>query len=217
VLELHGRRLVRVQAKNSLARQGNLSLEYIVEAFLNTALVVALGEMGDKTQLLALLLAARYRKPWPIVLGILLATIASMGITAWLGSFVSHLIPPQLLRWVLVVMFFGVALWTLLPEKDDDEAHALKSSASLVLTAFTTFLLAELGDKSQAATFVMAAKYQQFLPVMAGSTLGEMLAIVPAVFLGKTTAQWLPLKSVRIAAAGVFAALGVWVLLFGLG
>jgi putative Ca2+/H+ antiporter (TMEM165/GDT1 family) len=188
-----------------------------LEAFLNTTLVVALGEMGDKTQLLALLLAARYRKPWPIVLGILIATIASMGITAWLGSFVSHLIPQDVLRWVLVVMFFAVALWTLKPEQDDDdETHALKSSASLVLTAFTTFLLAELGDKSQAATFVMAAKYQQFIPVMAGSTLGEMMAIVPAVFLGKTTAEWLPLKWVRLAAALVFAALGCWVLVFGL-
>jgi putative Ca2+/H+ antiporter (TMEM165/GDT1 family) len=188
-----------------------------LEAFFNTTLVVALGEMGDKTQLLALLLAARYRKPWPIVLGILLATIASMGVTAWLGSFVSHLIPQEVLRWVLVVMFFGVALWTLKPEGDDaDETHALKSSASLVLTAFTTFLLAELGDKSQAATFVMAAKYQQFLPVMAGSSLGEMLAIVPAVFLGKTTAAWLPLKWVRVAAAAVFAALGCWVLVYGL-
>jgi putative Ca2+/H+ antiporter (TMEM165/GDT1 family) len=189
-----------------------------MEAFLNTALVVALGEMGDKTQLLALVLAARYRKPWPIVLGILLATLASMGITAWLGSFVSHLIPPEVLRWVLVAMFFAVAIWTLIPEHDDDdETRALKSSASLVLTAFTTFMLAELGDKSQAATFVMAAKYQQFAPVMAGSTLGEMLAIVPAVFLGKTTAQWLPLKWVRLAAAILFAGLGCWVLAFGLG
>jgi putative Ca2+/H+ antiporter (TMEM165/GDT1 family) len=189
-----------------------------MEAFFNTALVVALGEVGDKTQLLALLLAARYRKPWPIVFGILLATLLSMGITAWLGSFVSHLVPLKILRWILVTMFFAVAAWTLMPERlDEKDLHALKSSAGLVVTAFTTFLLAELGDKSQAATFLMAAKYQQFGPVMAGSILGEMLAIVPAVLLGKTTAQWVPLKWVRIAAAAVFAALGCWVLIFGPG
>jgi putative Ca2+/H+ antiporter (TMEM165/GDT1 family) len=189
----------------------------MLEAFLNTTLVVALGEMGDKTQLLALLLAARYRKPWPIVAGILLATIASMGLTAWVGSFVAHLIPQGVLRWVLVAMFFAVAIWTLIPEQDEGEHEpAFKSSASLVLTAFTTFLLAELGDKSQAATFVMAAKYQQFAAVAAGSTLGEMLAIVPAVFLGQTTARWVPLKWIRLAAAAVFAVLGVWLLIFGL-
>ncbi len=189
-----------------------------MEAFFNTALVVALGEMGDKTQMLALLLAARYRRPWLIVLGILLATLVSMGITAWLGAFASHLLPTSVLRWILVAMFFAIAIWTLIPEHDDDdEVPPLKSTAGLILTAFVTFLLAELGDKSQAATFVMAAKYQQFAPVMAGSTVGEMIAIVPAVLLGKTTAQWLPLKWVRIAAAVVFALLGCWILIFGLG
>lgn len=188
-----------------------------MEAFFNTALVVALGEMGDKTQMLALLLAARYRKPWPITLGILLATVVSMGVTAWLGAYVSQLFPTPLLRWILVVMFFAVALWTVMPErKNAEDEPAFKSSASLILTAFATFLLAELGDKSQAATFLMAAKYQQFAAVMAGSTFGEMLAIVPAVLLGKTTAQWLPLHWVRIAAACVFAALGCWLLVFGL-
>lgn len=189
-----------------------------MEAFLNTCLVVALGEMGDKTQVLALLLAARYSKPWPIAFGILLATVLSMGITALLGTFVSHLIPANWLRWILVGMFLSVAAWTLIPEQDSEEhTPAFKSSANLVLIAFVTFLMAEMGDKSQAATFVMAAKYQQFGPVMAGSTLGEMLAIVPAVLLGKTTAQWIPLKWVRIAAACLFAALGCWILVFGLG
>ncbi|OGB22176.1 MAG: hypothetical protein A3I66_17525 [Burkholderiales bacterium RIFCSPLOWO2_02_FULL_57_36] len=189
-----------------------------MEAFLNTALVVALGEMGDKTQLLALLLAARYRRPWIIAAGILLATLVSMGLTAWLGSFASHLLPPSVLRWILVAMFFAIAIWTLVPEKEESEqVPAFKSSANLMLTAFLTFLLAELGDKSQVATFAMAAKYQEFSSVLAGSVLGEMTAIVPAVLLGKTTAQWLPLKWVRIAAAAVFAALGGWVLVFGLG
>lgn len=189
-----------------------------MEAFFNTALIVALGEMGDKTQVLALLLAARYRKPWPIAGGILLATVLSMGITAWLGAFVSHVFSTSVLRWILVAMFLAVAVWTLMPEHEsDDDVPAFKSSTSLVLTAFTTFLLAELGDKSQAATFLMAAKYNDFPLVMAGSVVGEMAAIVPAVLLGKTTAQWLPLKWVRIAAACVFAALGCWLLVFGLG
>ena len=188
-----------------------------MEAFFNTALVVALGEMGDKTQLLALLLAVRYRRPWIIAFGILLATLLSMGLTAWLGTFASHLLPQSALRWILVAMFFAIAVWTLVPEREEpDQGPAFKSSANLMLTAFLTFLLAELGDKSQVATFAMAAKYQEFSTVLAGSVTGEMLAIVPAILLGKTTAQWLPLKWVRIAAAAVFAALGCWVLVFGL-
>lgn len=188
-----------------------------MEAFLNSTLIVALGEMGDKTQVLALLLAARYRRPWPIIIGIFLATLLWMGVTAWLGAFVSHLFPPAVLRWVLVVMFFAVAIWSLLPEHDDDEDEPVfKSSHSLILTAFITFLLAEMGDKSQAATFVLAAKYQDITSVMAGATVGEMLAIVPAVLLGKSTAQWLPVKWVRIAAAAIFAGLGCWILFFGL-
>ena len=189
-----------------------------MDAFFNTALVVALGEMGDKTQVLALLLAIRYRRPWLIALGILLATLVSMGITAWLGAFASHLLPLSILRWILVTMFFGIAIWTLIPEREEhDQAPAFKFSASLILTAFLTFLLAEMGDKSQIATFAMAAKYQQFSSVLAGSIIGEMLAIVPVLLLGKTTAQWLPLKWVQIAAAAVFAGLGGWILLFGLG
>ena len=189
-----------------------------MEALLNSAAVVALGEMGDKTQILAMLLAIRYHRPLPILIGILLATILSMGITALVGSSLAQLVPAELLRWLLVVMFFAVAIWTLIPEKDDDDDDEvpIKTSGNLVLIAFITFLLAELGDKSQLATLVMAAKYQNFTLVMLGSTLGEMLAIAPAVLLGKTTAQWIPLKWIRIAAAALFAGLGLWVLLFGL-
>ena len=189
-----------------------------MEALLNSAAVVALGEMGDKTQILAMLLAIRYHRPLPILGGILLATLLSMGVTALIGSGIAHLIPENLLRWLLVAMFFAVAIWTLIPENDDDDDDeiSVKTSGNLVLIAFITFLLAELGDKSQLATLVMAAKYQDFALVMAGSTLGEMLAIAPAVVLGKTTAQWVPLKWIRIAAAALFAGLGFWVMLFGL-
>jgi putative Ca2+/H+ antiporter (TMEM165/GDT1 family) len=189
-----------------------------IEAFSNTAVIVAIGEMGDKTQVLALLLAARYRKPWPVALGVLIATVLSMGVTSWLGAFMSNLIPLAVLRWILVAMFFAVAVWTLIPEREaEGESLKMKSSASLVLTAFITFLLAEMGDKSQAATFLLAAKYHQVAWVMAGSSIGLMCSILPAIFLGKTTANWLPLKWVRLVAAGIFALLGSWVLIFGLG
>lgn len=189
-----------------------------MEAFLNTAAVVGLGEMGDKTQVLALLLAVRYRRTLPILAGIFIATLLTMGVTALLGTTLSSLVPAYILRWLLVAMFAGVAIWTLIPENDDDDDDEIadKSSTSLVLTAFITFILAELGDKSQIATLLMAAKYGEFTHVMAGATLGEMIAISPAVLLGKTTAQWIPLHWVRIAAAALFAALGAWIALFGL-
>jgi putative Ca2+/H+ antiporter (TMEM165/GDT1 family) len=191
----------------------------IGEAFFNTAAVVAIGEMGDKTQVLALLLAARYRRPWPVAGGVLVATLIAMTATAWLGAFASQLLPPHVLRWVLVVMFFAVAAWCLVPEKEEEEDKVAlpMSSAKLVLTSCVTFMLAEMGDKSQAATFLLAAKYHAVWAVMAGSTTGLMLSIAPAIMLGKTTADWLPLKLVRIAAAVVFAALGVWLLVVGIG
>ena len=190
-----------------------------MEAFLNTAAVVALGEMGDKTQVLALLLAVRYQRSLPILIGIFIATLLTMSVTALVGTTFSSFIPTAVLRWLLVVMFLGIAVWTLIPEDDDDdeEVSSLKSSASLIFTAFLTFLFAELGDKSQIATLIMAAKYGDFTSVMAGSTIGEMLAITPAVLLGKTTAQWMPVVWIRVAAAAVFAAMGVWILIFGLG
>ena len=189
-----------------------------MEAFLNTAVVVALGEMGDKTQVLALLLAVRYQRSLPILIGIFIATLLTMSVTALVGTTFSSFIPAAVLRWILVAMFLGIAIWTLIPEDDDDEEELpLKSSVSLIFTAFITFLLAELGDKSQIATLIMAAKYGDFTSVMAGSTIGEMLAITPAVLLGKTTAQWIPVVWIRIAAAAIFAAMGVWILIVGLG
>jgi putative Ca2+/H+ antiporter (TMEM165/GDT1 family) len=189
-----------------------------MDAFLNTAVVVALGEMGDKTQVLALLLAVRYQRSLPILIGIFIATLLTMSVTALVGTTFSSFIPAAVLRWLLVVMFLGIAIWTLIPEDDDDEEELpLKSSVSLIFTAFITFLLAELGDKSQIATLIMAAKYGDFTSVMAGSTIGEMLAITPAVLLGKTTAQWIPVVWIRIAAAAIFAAMGVWILIVGLG
>ncbi len=188
-----------------------------MEAFINTALLVGVGEMGDKTQLLALLLAVRYQRSLPILGGIFLATLLTMAVTAAIGTTIAAFVPPAMLRWLLVVMFFAIAAWTLVPEGDDDDDDVPdKSTHGLVLTAFITFILAELGDKSQIATLVMAARYGDVTSVLAGATLGEMLAIAPAVLLGKTTAQWIPMKWVRIAAATLFASLGTWLLVFGL-
>ena len=188
-----------------------------MEAFINTALLVGIGEMGDKTQLLALLLAVRYRRSLPILGGIFIATLLTMSVTAVVGSTIAAFLPPSMLRWLLVAMFFAIAAWTLVPEGDDDEDEVpAKSTHSLILTAFITFILAELGDKSQIATLIMAARYGDFPNVLGGATLGEMLAISPAVLLGKTTAQWIPMKWVRMVAAALFAALGTWVLVFGL-
>ncbi len=188
-----------------------------MEAFFNTALLVGVGEMGDKTQLLALLLAVRYRRSLPILGGIFAATLLTMAVTAIVGSTIAAFLPPALLRWMLVAMFFAIAVWTLVPEGDDDEDDLpAKSTHGLMLTAFITFILAELGDKSQIATLVMAARYGDVGQVLAGATLGEMIAISPAVLLGKTTAQWIPMKWIRMAAAALFAALGAWVLVFGL-
>ncbi len=190
-----------------------------MEAFINSTAVVALGEMGDKTQVLALLLAIRYQRILPIMAGIFIATLLTMGITAFVGTTFSSFVPTAVLRWLLVAMFVGIAVWTLIPEDDDDDDDdevPLKSSTSLIITAFITFYVAELGDKSQIATLIVAAKYGDFISVMSGATMGEMLAIMPAVLLGKTTAQWIPLAWVRVAAACVFAAMGIWIGLFGL-
>ena len=190
-----------------------------MEAFINSTAVVALGEMGDKTQVLALLLAIRYQRILPIMAGIFIATLLTMGITAFVGTTFSSFVPTAVLRWLLVAMFVGIAVWTLIPEDDDDDDDdevPLKSSTSLIITAFITFYVAELGDKSQIATLIVAAKYGDFISVMSGATMGEMLAIMPAVLLGKTTAQWIPLAWVRVAAACVFAAMGIWIGFFGL-
>lgn len=184
-----------------------------MEAFLNSLALVGLGELGDKTQVVALLLAMRYKKPWPIILGILAATLVAMGSATALGVFLGQQLDPPLLRWILGIAFIGVAIWTLVPEQENEDALAVpRPTHALIITAFIAFLLAELGDKSQAATFVLAAKYQTPWPVLAGSVLGEMLAIVPAVLVGKTTAAFISPKIVQWTAAALFAVLGLWML-----
>lgn len=177
---------------------------------------VALAEIGDKTQLLALLLAARFRKPWPIVAGILVATLLNHALAAWFGTLVAQWLNPDVLRWVVAISFLAVAVWTLKPDKLDDEDGALPARGAFVATTIA-FFLAEIGDKTQVATVLLAAKYQPFWEVVAGTTLGMLVANVPVVLLGSRLADRLPLKTARTVAAIVFLALAAWVGLRGLG
>lgn len=177
---------------------------------------VALAEIGDKTQLLALLLAARFRKPWPIVAGILVATLLNHALAAWFGTLVAQWLTPEVLRWVVAISFLAVAVWTLKPDKLDDEDSALPARSAFVATTIA-FFLAEIGDKTQVATVLLAARYHPFWEVVAGTTLGMLLANVPVVLLGSRLADRLPLKTARIVAAMVFLALAFWVGVRGLG
>ncbi len=174
---------------------------------------VALSEIGDKTQLLALLLAARFRKPLPIIGGILAATLLNHAVSAWLGSLVAQWLTPGVLRWVVAASFIGIALWTLKPDTLEDDAP-LPAHGAFVATAIA-FFLAEIGDKTQVATALLATKYSPLWQVISGTTLGMLIADVPVVLLGARFAHRLPLKTARIVASLVFLALGLWVALRG--
>jgi putative Ca2+/H+ antiporter (TMEM165/GDT1 family) len=186
-----------------------------VEAFLVSTGIVALGEMGDKTQLLALMLAARFRKPWPIVAGILVATLANHALAGWVGEWVSRALGPDLLRWIIGGSFLAMAVWMLIPDKADD-VEGGQARWGVFGTTVVAFFLAEMGDKTQIATVALAARYGDLVPVVAGSTLGLMLANVPAVFLGDKVATWVPMRVVHVVSAVIFALLGV-LTLFNVG
>jgi putative Ca2+/H+ antiporter (TMEM165/GDT1 family) len=181
----------------------------------STALVsagtVALAEIGDKTQLLALLLAARFRKPWPIIGGMLVATLLNHALAGWLGMLVAQWLTPQVLRWIVAGSFFAIALWTLKPDTLDKDVPLPTHGA--FVTTVVAFFLAEIGDKTQVATVLLAAKYSPLWQVVAGTTFGMLLANVPVVMLGSRFADRLPLRAARIAGALLFFALGLWVLL----
>jgi putative Ca2+/H+ antiporter (TMEM165/GDT1 family) len=183
-----------------------------MEAFLVSTGIVALAEIGDKTQLLAFILAAKFRKPIPIVLGILVATLANHAVAGLLGSWITTLLGPETLRWVLGVSFIAMALWTLIPDKFD-EKDAKLARFGVFNTTLIAFFLAEMGDKTQVATVALAAQYQAVLQVVAGTTLGMMIANVPAVLLGDRIAGRLPVRTVHFIAAALFAILGVATLL----
>jgi len=183
-----------------------------LEAFLISTGIVALAEIGDKTQLLAFVLAAKFRKPVPIVAGILVATIANHGFAGALGSWLTSFASPEVLRWVLGLSFLGMAAWTLIPDTFDEDAARL-GGRGVFVTTLVAFFFAEMGDKTQIATVALAAQYRAFYSVVAGTTLGMMLANVPAVYLGERIAHRVPVKVVHVVAACLFAVLGIATLL----
>lgn len=170
--------------------------------------IVALAEIGDKTQLLSFVLAARYRRPTPIILGILVATLFNHGLAGALGQLVTDWLRPEVLRWVLAVSFLAMAVWTLIPDKLD-ESDARLPRLGVFGATLVAFFLAEMGDKTQVATVALAAKYDAFFQVVLGTTLGMMIANVPAVLLGDRIAHRMPVRLIHFVAAAVFAILGV--------
>jgi putative Ca2+/H+ antiporter (TMEM165/GDT1 family) len=183
-----------------------------MEAFFVSTGIVALAEIGDKTQLLAFVLAAKFRRPLPIVAAIFVATIANHAFAAAVGSWITGLLGPDILRWVLGVSFLAMAAWTLVPDKIDDDDVPL-AKYGVFLTTLIAFFAAEMGDKTQVATVALAARYHSLMAVVCGTTLGMMLANVPAVYLGDRIAGRVSLKLVHGIAAAVFAVLGVATLL----
>lgn len=175
--------------------------------------VVALAEIGDKTQLLALVLAARWRRPVPIILGILAATVLNHALAGVVGAWLSAAIGPQAMRWILGLSFLAMAAWILVPDKVDDGAAAREPRHGVFLATLVAFFLVEMGDKTQIATVALAAKYTALWAVVTGTTVGMMLANVPAVLIGERAAKSLPLGIVRGVAAAIFAVLGVLVLM----
>ena len=184
-----------------------------MEAFLVSTGIVSLAEMGDKTQLLALLLAARFRKPRPIVLGIFVATVANHAMAGALGAWLTTLVSPQTLRWILGASFIAIAAWMLIPDKLDDQTQPQTPRFGVLGTTVLLFFLAEMGDKTQIATVMLAARYEANFAVVVGTTLGMMVANVPAVWLGERVTRLVPLGVVRTVSAGVFAGLGLLALL----
>lgn len=185
---------------------------HTMEAFLISTGIVALAEMGDKTQLLAFLLAAKFRKPVPIVLGILVATLANHAFAAALGAWINSLIGPDVMRWVLGISFIAMAGWTLIPDKLDEDESSL-GKYGVFATTLIAFFLAEMGDKTQIATVALAARYEAVIAVVAGTTVGMMIANVPAVYFGERIANKISLKLVHGIAAALFLALGIATLL----
>ncbi len=180
-----------------------------MEAFLVSTGIVALAEMGDKTQLLSLVLAARFRKPWPIVLGILVATLANHALAGAAGAWVTTVIGPQALRWILGGSFIAMAFWMLIPDKLDEDEAGKAPRLGVFGTTLVAFFLAEMGDKTQVATVMLAARYDAWATVVAGTTLGMMLANAPVVWFGDRVMRRVPIRVVHVVSAVIFAVLGV--------
>ena len=178
-----------------------------MEALLTSIGLVALAEMGDKTQLLSFVLAARLRKPWPIMAGILFATLANHALAGWIGKLLAGWLPQSALFWIVGISFIAFGLWVLLPDSLDREPRMHKWGA--FVTAFVAFFVAEMGDKTQFATIALAARFDALATVVAGTTVGMMLANVPAVWIGEKLAARIPMKAVRVFASTLFVLVGI--------
>jgi Ca2+/H+ antiporter, TMEM165/GDT1 family len=190
--------------------------EFSLEVFLLSTGIVALAEMGDKTQLLSLVLAARYRKPWPIVAGIFVATLLNHALAGAVGAWIMATVGDDLMRWILGISFIAMGMWMLVPDKlDEDDTAVVKQWGVFVATTWA-FFLAEMGDKTQIATVALGAQYTPLMAVVAGTTLGMMLANAPVVFFGEAITRRVPIRLVHLLAAAIFGVMGVLVLL-GLG
>lgn len=185
------------------------ALETFMEALFISTGVVALAEIGDKTQLLAFILAARFKKPLPIIAGILCATLVNHGLAGALGAWITSVMSPEIMRWALGLSFIGMAIWTLIPDKIEEEETQVAKHLGVFGATLITFFLAEMGDKTQIATIALAAHYGTPILVIIGTTLGMLVADVPAVFVGNKFAEKIPMKLVHSIAAGIFALMGV--------
>jgi len=179
-----------------------------MDAFLISTASVAVGELGDKTQLLSLILATRLRRPVPIIAGIFVATLLNHLGACWVGQWAGKLVTPQVLRWTLGLSFLAVAVWALIPDKMDEDVKTRGAYGVFALTA-VTFFLAEMGDKTQILALALAAKYHDLIAVVAGTTLGMMIVNIPTVLFAERAMRWVPIKVVRIVAAAIYAVLGI--------
>ncbi len=186
-----------------------------MEALLVSIGIVALAEIGDKTQLLTLVLAARYKKPWPIVAGIFVATIVNHGIAGAVGAWLTRAIGVDAMRWILGLSFIAMAGWMLIPDRLDDGGTGSRKLGGVFLTTTVLFFLVEIGDKTQIATVALAARFESLAGVVMGTTIGMIVANAPVAFFGDALAKRLPVRAVHVVAALVFVALGVGVLAFG--
>ncbi len=183
-----------------------------MEALLTSTFIVALAEIGDKTQLLAIVLATRFKRPWPIILGILVATLANHSLAALVGHEAAAWLDGKWFRYLVAASFVAMGLWTLIPDKLDEEAEARPGFGAFV-TTLISFFLVEMGDKTQLATVALGARFHDVVAVASGTTLGMMLANVPAVFLGNALIRRVPMRLVHMVAACLFIAIGVWLLI----
>lgn len=186
-------------------------METMLEIIWKSFALVTVTEMGDKTQLLALVLTSRFRRPWIILLGIVSATILNHGLAAWAGQWVAQVLDPVLLKWILAFTFFGFAVWVLIPDKDDGAVSS--SGASAFMVTFFAFFMAEMGDKTQLSTVALAAHFQDTLWVTTGTTLGMLAADGPAVFMGERITNFISLRWMRRIACILFALFGLLLLI----